>query len=143
MFFSGFSGSDRLYTKDLQMGLQGDYKGSSGSVISLNAMNVPQGSVSVTAGGVQLEENIHYIVDYTLGSVTILDEGLIASGTPIQISLESNDMFNIQTKRFMGAHLDYQVNDNFNIESSVLSLRERPITEKVMIVEEHISKTIL
>ncbi len=34
----------------------GQFKGSSASVISLDAYNVPQGSVVVTAGGVTLTE---------------------------------------------------------------------------------------
>src|SRR5690606_7526583 len=38
--------------------LGGTYKGSSGSEISLGAFNVPQGSVTVTAGGVALVENV-------------------------------------------------------------------------------------
>ena len=45
--------------------LKGQYKSSIGSEISLNAMNIPQGSVNVTSGGRSLEENIHYTVDYT------------------------------------------------------------------------------
>jgi cell surface protein SprA len=47
-----------------------------GSEIPLNAMNVPRGSVNVTAGGIQLVENIDYTVDYTLGRVQIINQGL-------------------------------------------------------------------
>jgi len=49
----------------------GEYKASSGSEIRLNAMNVPRGSVTVTAGGATLTENVDYTVDYTMGTVTI------------------------------------------------------------------------
>ena len=45
--------------------LKGKYKGTNGSQISLNAMNVPRGSVTVTAGGAKLIENVDYTVDYT------------------------------------------------------------------------------
>ena len=65
-------------------------------------MNVPQGSVVVTAGGRQLTENVDYTVDYTLGRVTIINEGLLESGTPIKISLESQSLFSIQTKTLLG-----------------------------------------
>ena len=60
--------------------LKGSYKSSSGSEISLNAMNVPEGSVTVTAGSQMLVENQHYTVDYMLGRVTIIDEGILNSG---------------------------------------------------------------
>ena len=48
---------------------RGRYQSSSGSEISLNAFNIPQGSVNVTAGGAQLTENVDYTVDYNLGRV--------------------------------------------------------------------------
>lgn len=44
-------------------------------MIGLNSVNIPQGSVSVTAGGVRLVENQDYTVDYNLGRVKILNHG--------------------------------------------------------------------
>ena len=85
--------------------LKGQYKSSVSSDISLNAMNIPQGSVRVTSGGTQLEENIHYTVDYTMGSVKIIDQGILNSSSPIMISLENNSLFNFQTKRFFRSSL--------------------------------------
>jgi len=122
--------------------IAGHYKSSSGSEIMLNAMNVPQGSVKVTAGGRELSENIDYTVDYTLGRVTIINQGLLESGTPVRISLESNTLFNIQTKTLVGTHLEYKVSDNFNIGGTLLNLTERPLTQKVNIGDEPISNTI-
>jgi hypothetical protein len=48
-------------------------------------VNIPQGSVSVTAGGVKLIENQDYTVDYNLGRVKILNQGILESGTPINV----------------------------------------------------------
>ncbi|MFM2190540.1 MAG: cell surface protein SprA, partial [Bacteroidota bacterium] len=73
--------------------LVGTYQSSSSSEIYLNAINIPQGSVVVTAGGVPLQENIDYTVDYNLGRVKIINAGILASATPIKISLESNSLF--------------------------------------------------
>lgn len=122
--------------------LEGFYKSSSGSEIPLNALNVPQGSVRVTAGGVPLVENVDYTVDYTLGRVQIINEGILNSGTPINISLESQSFFNIQTKRLMGTHIDYLINENFNIGATILNLTERPLTQKVNYGNDPISNTI-
>lgn len=122
--------------------LKGHYKSSSSSDIQLNAMNIPQGSVKVLAGGRELEENIDYTVDYTLGRVKILNQGIVESGTPIQIKLESNSLFNMQTKTLLGTHLDYKFSENFNIGGTILRLTERPLTNKVNIGEEPISNTI-
>ncbi len=122
--------------------IEGFYKSSSGSEISLNAMNVPQGSVTVTAGGVPLVENVDYTVDYTLGRVKIINEGVLNSGTPINISMESQSFFNVQTKRLMGTHVDYRVSPDFNIGGTILNLTERPLTQKVNYGDEPISNTI-
>ncbi len=122
--------------------LKGTYKGSGGSEISLGAPNVPQGSVTVTAGGIILQENVQYTVDYTLGRVKIIDEGILNSGTPIKISLESNALFAIQQKTLFGTHLDYRVNKDFTIGATLLNLTERPLTKKVNIGDEPISNTI-
>ncbi len=122
--------------------LEGFYKSSSGSDISLNAMNVPKGSVKVTAGGAVLTENVDYTVDYTLGRVKIINEGILNSGTPINVSLESNSMFNVQQKRMMGIRVDHEINKDFHIGGTILNLNERPLTQKVNYGEDPISNTI-
>ncbi len=122
--------------------LSGHYRSSSGSEISLDAMNVPRGSVKVTAGGIELVENIDYTVDYSLGRVQIINQGLLDSGAPIRISLESQQLFDLQTRTLIGSHLDYQVSDNFNIGATILNMTERPLTQKVVYGEESISNTI-
>lgn len=123
--------------------IKGSYQSSSGSDISLNAPNVPQGSVTVTAGGVQLTENVQYTVDYALGRVKIIDQGILASGVPIKISLESNALFSIQSKSLLGTHLDYRFSKDANLGATILHLTERPITQKINIGDEPISNTIL
>jgi cell surface protein SprA len=122
--------------------LAGTYQSSSSSEIQLNAMNIPRGSVKVTAGGIQLQEGIDYTVDYVLGRVKILNQGYLESGTPLRVSLESNQLFNLQTKTLLGTHLDYKISDNFNIGGTLLNLTERPLTQKVNMGEEPISNTI-
>ena len=123
--------------------IEGRYKSQSGSEISLNSLNVPKGSVKVTAGGVPLTENVDYTVDYTLGRVKIINEGILNSGTPINISTESNTLFNMQTQRFMGTHIDYEFNKFSNLGATIINLHERPLTEKVNFGNEPISNTMI
>ncbi len=122
--------------------LKGNYRSSSGSEIRLNAMNIPDGAVKVVQGGVELTEGADFTVDYNMGTVTILNESLLASGTPIKITVESEDMFGMKTKNLVGSHFNYQFNDNFNIGSTVMHLTERPMDKKMNIGEEPISNTI-
>jgi cell surface protein SprA len=122
--------------------LKGEYRSASGSEISLNAINIPPGSVKVMANGQELTENVDYVVDYNIGKVTILNQGLLQSGVPIKISLESNTMFSIQSKTLVGTHLDYNVSKDFRLGATVLNLTEKPLTQKVNIGDEPISNTI-
>ncbi len=122
--------------------LKGHYKSASSAEIMLNAVNVAQGSVIVTAGGLKLVENVDYTVDYALGRVRIINQGLLQSGTPIQVSLENQSMFNVQTKTLLGAHFDYRFNENFNLGATIMHLSEKPLTQKVNYGDEPISNTI-
>ena len=122
--------------------LKGTYKGSSGSEIPLNAVNIPEGSVTVTAGGVPLKENVDYTVDYTIGRVKIINESILSSNTPIHVSLESNALFSIQTKTLMGSRFDYTINKDFALGGTIMRLSERPLTRKINIGDEPIANTI-
>ncbi|MFO8054710.1 MAG: cell surface protein SprA, partial [Bacteroidales bacterium] len=132
----------RQYPQKNRFIMQGVYKSSSGSEISLDAMNIPEGSVQVTAGGVPLQENVDYTVDYTLGRVKIINEGILNSGTPINISLESESAINMQTKTLVGSHVDYLYSDNITFGGTLMNLTERPVTPKVNYGNEPISNTI-
>jgi cell surface protein SprA len=123
--------------------LKGSYRSASSDVISLNSVNIPQGSVVVTAGGVRLIENQDYTVDYNLGRVRILNQGILESGTPVNVSLESNSLFSIQTKTLAGARFDYKVNKDLVVGGTVMNLYERPLTQKVNVGEEPIRNTMV
>jgi cell surface protein SprA len=123
--------------------LKGKYQSSVSSEISLNALNIPQGSVTVTAGGVLLKENIDYTVDYNLGRVKIINSGVLESGQPIKISLESNSLFNLQSKTMLGTRFDYVVSKDINLGGTILNLTERPLTQKINYGDEPISNTVI
>lgn len=110
--------------------LSGRYESSVGNEISLNAINIPENSVRVTAGGIELQEGTDYTVDYTLGRVTILNDQILNSGQEINVSLESDEPFSNRQKTMMGTHLDYEVSDNFNLGGTFMYLREMPMTQK-------------
>jgi len=123
--------------------LKGTYQSATSNEFSLNSMNIPQGSVRVTAGGVPLTENADYTVDYTLGRVKIINESILNSGQPIKISAENNSLFNIQQKSLIGTRLDYKVNKDFTLGSTLLRMTERPLTQKVNIGDEPVSNTVV
>ena len=121
--------------------LKGTYQSESGSEIYLGVLSVEEGSVVVTAGGVRLEEGSDYTVNYGMGKVTIINDGILLSGTPIRIAVESNS-FGLQRKTLIGTHVDYRLTDDFMLGGTILNLTERPYSKKVNTGEEPISNTI-
>jgi len=122
--------------------ITGEYQASGGAQIRLNAMNVPRGSVVVTAGGVTLTENSDYTVDYSMGIVTITNQSIIDSGQSISVTLENQSLFSTQRKTLLGLDLNYQFNKNFNIGGTIMHFSEKALTEKVSIGDEVINNTI-
>ena len=122
--------------------LMGKYKGSAGNEIRLNAMNIPRGSVVVTAGGATLIENVDYTVDYTMGTVTILNQSIIDAGTNVDVKLENQSLFSMQRKSLFGAHLEYEFNKDFTVGGTIMHLREKPLTTKVNTGSEPLANTI-
>jgi len=122
--------------------IKGSYKSSVSSDIALNSLNVPEGSVTVTAGGVKLIEGQDYSVDYNLGRVKILNQGILEAQTPIKVQLESNSLFGFNSKSLVGAHFNYEFNKDFNLGATVMNLTEKPLTQKVNIGNEPISNTV-
>ncbi len=132
----------RQLTEKNKFFLMGEYKSGGGSEIMLNAMNIPQGSVRVTHGGRVLQENVDYTVDYMMGRLTIINPSILESGTPVKIVLESQNLFSIQNRTMMGAHLTYDFGSKFNMGATILNLRENPFVRKVNIGSEPINNTI-
>jgi len=122
---------------------KGEYQSSITSDIPLNALNVPEGAVKVTAGGIPLVEGQDYTVDYNLGRVKILNTGILESNTPIKISIESNSVFGFQSKSMIGTHFNYRFNKDFNVGATWMRMMERPVTQKVDIGSEPYKNNVL
>ncbi len=130
----------RQYAERNRFYLEGYYTSSVSGEISLG-YSVAQGSVRVTAGGMPLVENVDYTVDYTMGTVRIINESILSSNTPISVSSENNS-FSMTTKRMLGLHLDYEVERDFRVGATWMNLHERPMMLKNSFGEEPTSNMI-
>lgn len=120
--------------------LKGRYKSAGGNGIPIGAFNVPRGSVVVTAGGRVLVEGIDYSVNYSAGTVQVLDPSL--ANTPVEVSVENNVTFGQQTRRFMGINAEHKFSDKFLIGGTWLKMTERPFTNKSSYGQESVNNTI-
>ena len=126
--------------------LSGVAKGTASSDISLGAFNVPQGSVIVSAGGQTLRENIDYTVDYSNGSVKVINQSIINSGVPVNVRYENNASYGTQQKGFMGLRLDYiaksTATQSLSIGGTIERLNERPYFTKTNYGDDPIRNTM-
>ena len=122
--------------------MTGQYKGTKSNVISLDAYNVPQGSVVVTAGGVTLQEGSDYSVDYSSGEVTILNQSIIDAGTDVNVSMETNTEYGMQRKTMLGLNWEYDFTKNFQMGGTLMHLSEQALISKVQMGEEPLRNTI-
>ena len=131
----------RIADKD-KFVLMGQYSGSSSNVITLGSYNIPRGSVIVTAGGVTLVENSDYTVDYSMGTVTIINQSIIDAGTSVNVQLESNTEFSMQRKTMAGINWMYDFSKDFQIGGTFMHLNEKPLTSKVTMGDEPLVNTM-
>ena len=88
--------------------------------------NIPRGSVTVTAGGQTLQENVDYEINYELGTLRVTNQAIVNSGIPVSIGYENNQAFGLQQKNFIGLRLDYIANRKLTMGATVVQLSERP-----------------
>ncbi|WP_214072089.1 cell surface protein SprA [Mucilaginibacter sp. dw_454] len=114
-----------------------------GGSYQLNAINIPQGSVTVSAGSTKLVEGTDYTIDYNAGRLNVINTSILSSGQPISVHLENNELFGIQQKSLYGTRLDYKYNPNLTLGATVMHITEQPISQNEAIGSESISNTIV
>ena len=122
--------------------MRGSYKSNSSSDIYLGGFNIPRGSVTITAGGQQLIENVDYTINYSMGRVKIINDAILNSGLPINVRFENNALFGQQTRNYFGTRLDYYVNDHLTLGASVIRMTEKPYFNVVNYGDDPIANTI-
>ncbi|HSY62186.1 MAG TPA: cell surface protein SprA, partial [Cytophaga sp.] len=121
---------------------KGRYTAGTASEIMLPGINIAQGSVVIVAGSTTLVEGVDYTVDYSLGRVKILNDGVLASGQEIRIRFEKQDLFNFRRKSFLGTRLDYKVNEKILLGATMMHSNEAPNITRVNIGDEPAANTI-
>lgn len=128
--------AERLATKN-KFYIVGTYTATGSSKnIQIPGFGVTPGSVRVYAGGTPLIEQQDFVVDYTFGTVTILNDAILNSGKNITVDYEQSDPFAFQTRSLLGTRLDYKLSDDVNFGSTLLYYNERPLISRNLIGTE-------
>lgn len=122
--------------------ISGEFRGNAGAEINLNAMNIPRGSVKVTAGAITLTEGVDYTVDYLSGIVRLINQSIINAGTPVSVTLENRMAGQMQRKTLMGVNLQYNFSKNFSVGTTMMHYHEKPLVMKSLLGEESAKNTL-
>lgn len=104
--------------------------------------NIPKGSVTVTAGGQVLRENIDYEINYDLGSLKIINQAIINAGVPVNVQYENNASFGLQSRNYLALRLDYMANKKLTLGGTIVRLSERPFFTKQNYGDDPIRNTM-
>lgn len=116
--------------------IKGSVKGSISDRYTLGAFNLVEGSVKVLSNGIPLIANVDYEVDYQLGSLQIKNRAYLTPGSNISVEFESNDLFTLASKNFIGSRFDLDLTEELKLGFSWLRYSEKPLTDKVRVGEE-------
>jgi len=95
--------------------------------------NVIEGSEEIILNGRKLQRGRDYIIDYFSGTLTILHEQATDPNASLEITYESNELFQIERKTLMGLRWDYELfNDSF-IGGAFLYMNQSSLERKIRI----------
>ncbi|MEP1150658.1 MAG: cell surface protein SprA [Balneola sp.] len=121
--------------------ISGNSKGGVSSSFFLGEL--VEGSVQVFANGAELIEGVDYEVDYSFGSVTILNDRFLAPGQNLRVEYENNQFFSIGQKNFTGVRAEYLISDEISFGSTFFRLNEQTLSDKIRIGNEPINNTVI
>ncbi|MGK7371517.1 MAG: cell surface protein SprA, partial [Candidatus Halalkalibacterium sp. M3_1C_030] len=130
------------FSKNNFFRIEGSSKGTTSGSYSLD-FGLVEGSVKVFANGRELTEGTDYVVDYSIGSITILDEQYLKKGQEIKIEYEKNQFAQIEQKNFTGLRAEYEFTDNIKLGSTFFKLKEKPLQDKIRIGDEPVNNTVI
>ncbi|MDI9337137.1 MAG: cell surface protein SprA [Alphaproteobacteria bacterium] len=110
--------------------IEGQAKGVSGE-FTINAFNIPQGSVSIQVGGYKLIEGQDFVIDYGSGRGRIINPAYINNASTAVVTFENSAGISTQQKNFSALRLDYVENDNLTFGFTAVGLGGTPFFSKL------------
>lgn len=77
-----------------------------------------------------------------MGTVTILNESILNSGTRVDVSLENRGLMNMQRKTMVGVDMNYHFTKDLVLGGTFMHLSEMPLTTKTPIGSESMRNTL-
>ncbi len=96
-------------------------------------MNIIENSEEVTLNGRKLVRGTDYTIDYFTGTLRVLNEEATRPSSNLDVTYESNQLFQIDKKTVMGVRAEYGLWDDSFIGGTFLYLNERTLDQKIRV----------
>ncbi len=122
--------------------LEGEFSSQSQSTFNLG-FNLVEGTVRVSSDGRELTEGADFRVNYTAGTVEIINPLYLQEGKQVRVEVEQQKFFSVGSKTLLGLRADYRLDEDFNLGATWMQLAERPLGDKFRVGEEPLNNSIL
>jgi hypothetical protein len=95
--------------------------------------NLIEGSEEVRLNGRPLQRGTDYVIDYYTGTLTILNEEATLPTADVQISYESNELFQLEKKTLVGTRAQYDFGNDRFIGASLLYMNQTTLDRKIRV----------
>ena len=113
------------------------------SIISLNRVNIIEGSDVVTVNGRQLQRGTDYTIQYDFGQVTLLDPEATDPNADVSIDYEYAPFLAIQKKTLLGARAEYEWSRDLKFGTTVLYKSDKAQDRKPRVGQETAQMLVL
>ncbi|MGH7491535.1 MAG: cell surface protein SprA [bacterium] len=93
--------------------------------------NVIEGSEEVRLNGAVLQRDVDYTIDYFSGSLTLLSEQATKPDALVDVSYQSNQLFQLEKKTIMGTRAEYRFGRDSFLGGTFLYQNERSLEQRV------------
>ena len=93
--------------------------------------NLIENSEKVLLNGVELQRDTDYNIDYFSGNLVILKEEANKPNANVEISYQSNALFQLEKKSILGTRAEYRFNQNSFIGGTLLYLKQSTLDQRI------------
>lgn len=119
-----------------------EIKSSSASASYNLGFNVLDGSEEVNLDGRKLTKGVDYEIDYTFGSLRIINEDALRPGANLDIRYESGQVFQLDKKSLFGMRGEYHLWDQSFIGFTGIYTNERILEQRVRVGQEPVRNLV-
>ncbi|WP_249107443.1 cell surface protein SprA [Porphyromonas sp. oral taxon 275] len=118
------------------------YEGRTLGELDLGRREVDPESLRLRAAGQELKPGVDYLLDASAGKVRILNQQLLESNTPIEVSLQGAAEQAMTRRNLVGLELNYELSKQLKLGATLMHLSEQPGSSRLRVGQELLRNTM-